>query len=231
MKVLAFDIFGDYAHFRKYYTTSSPLTFSFPPPPTIAGILGAIYGTDKETNEYLTIFGHQQCQVSLRILSGIKKARIGINLVETKSSPKSFHTQIRTELVKDPRYRIYVAHQNPKIFDALCGFVYDHKTIFTVSFGLSELLADFVYRGIFQTYPIAHDQFVELMTPASAVNIEEIEFEEGKKYFKEKMPIEMNTERIVKSYQDIVFESKGNTIKAKLKTCYQLENGDMIAFF
>jgi len=53
MKVLVFDIWGDYGHFRKFYTTTSPLTFSFPPPPTIAGILGAIYGTDKKTNEYL----------------------------------------------------------------------------------------------------------------------------------------------------------------------------------
>lgn len=48
MKVLAFDIWADYAHFRKFYTTTSPLTFSFPPPPTIAGILGAIYGTEKK---------------------------------------------------------------------------------------------------------------------------------------------------------------------------------------
>jgi len=54
MKVLVFDLFGDFAHFRKYYTTTSPLTFSFPPPPTIAGILGAIYGASKE--EYLDIF-------------------------------------------------------------------------------------------------------------------------------------------------------------------------------
>ncbi|MDI3478645.1 MAG: CRISPR-associated protein Cas5h, partial [Thermoanaerobacterium sp.] len=33
MKSLIFDIYGDFGHFKKYYTTSSPLTFSFPPPP------------------------------------------------------------------------------------------------------------------------------------------------------------------------------------------------------
>ena len=47
MKVLVFDIWADYGHFRKFYTTTSPLTFSFPAPSTIAGILGAIYGAGK----------------------------------------------------------------------------------------------------------------------------------------------------------------------------------------
>ena len=48
MKVLVFDIYGDLAHFRKFYTTSSPLTFPFPPPSTIKGMLGAIIGVDKK---------------------------------------------------------------------------------------------------------------------------------------------------------------------------------------
>ena len=48
MKTLVFDIWADIGHFRKYYTTSSPLTFSFPSPPTIAGMLGAIIGSSKE---------------------------------------------------------------------------------------------------------------------------------------------------------------------------------------
>lgn len=55
MQVLVFDIWGDYGHFSRFYTTTSPLTFSFPPPPTIARILGAIYGAGK--NEYLNMFG------------------------------------------------------------------------------------------------------------------------------------------------------------------------------
>ncbi|MFB3896899.1 MAG: CRISPR-associated protein Cas5, partial [bacterium] len=32
MKILVFDIWGDLGHFRKFYTTTSPLSFSFPPP-------------------------------------------------------------------------------------------------------------------------------------------------------------------------------------------------------
>ena len=76
MKVLIFDIWGDFGHFRKFYTTSSPLSFSFPPPPTIAGILGAIYGTDKFKNEYLRVFNYKNCRIALKILNPIKKIRM-----------------------------------------------------------------------------------------------------------------------------------------------------------
>ncbi|WP_231717005.1 CRISPR-associated protein Cas5 [Desulfosarcina ovata] len=47
-RVLAFKLWGDYGHFRKYYTTTSPLTFEFPPPTSVVGIVSAIIGLDKE---------------------------------------------------------------------------------------------------------------------------------------------------------------------------------------
>ena len=41
-ELLIFDIRGEYGHFRKYNTTTSPLTYSIPTRTAIAGILGAI---------------------------------------------------------------------------------------------------------------------------------------------------------------------------------------------
>ncbi len=106
MKILVFDIFGDYGHFRKFFTTSSPLTFSLPPPPTIYGLLGAISGQDKR--EYLSIFS-EKTKISIQFLRPIKKTRMGLNLVETKGtglkkplSCKNPRTQILTEFVGDP---------------------------------------------------------------------------------------------------------------------------------
>ena len=47
MKCLVFDIKGDYGHFKKYYTTSSPLTFSIPPRTTVSGMIGALIGRSR----------------------------------------------------------------------------------------------------------------------------------------------------------------------------------------
>ncbi|RMG82383.1 MAG: CRISPR-associated protein Cas5, partial [Bacteroidetes bacterium] len=49
-KLLVFDISGEYGHFRKFNTTTSPLTYSFPPLPALAGLLGAILGIERETS-------------------------------------------------------------------------------------------------------------------------------------------------------------------------------------
>lgn len=242
MKVLVFDIWGDFGHFRKFYTTTSPLTFSFPPPPTIAGILGAIYGTDKNTNEYLRVFGHDKSSLALQILNPAKKVRIGINLLETKGtnfklpmSDKNLapRTQIRTEFLKNPRFRIYVSHEDNMVFEKLAENIEKHQSIYTVSLGLSELLADFIYVGLYKSDKITDGETVELSTPVTMDDLIEdgLEIETGKKYFKEKMPIVMNQDRVVERYDDVIFEPDGKTIKTRVKTYFKLENGENIAFF
>lgn len=238
MKVLAFDIWGDYGHFRKFYTTTSPLTFSFPPPSTIAGILGAIYGADKD--EYLNIFSHDKCKTAIKIVSPVKKVRIGINLINTKGNywqpiKKKNHeprTQIRTEFLKDPCFRIYIAHEDDNVFSNLYQSIEKHRSAYSVSLGLSELLADFRFVGIYEAEE-KHNDFTELSTPIPVSNLMDngLEIEANKKYFKEKMPIRMNPDRVVEVYDDVIYEPDGKTIKANIKTYCRLQNGENITFF
>ncbi len=239
MKVLIFDIWGDYGHFRKFYTTSSPLTFSFPPPSAISGILGTIYGADK--NEYLKLFSHDKCKIALKIMKPVKKVRMGINLINTKGGywtlfSNQYHeprTQIRTEFLKEPYFRIYLTHENEGTFQALASLLKEHKSTYTVSLGLSELLADFRYVGEYDSEQKSDIEFVEIQTPVMESELIKngLEIESGKKYFKEKMPIKMNPERIVEKYDDVIFEPDGKTIKAKVKNYCRLENGENITFF
>lgn len=239
MKILVFDIWGDYGHFRKFYTTSSPLTFSFPPPSTIAGILGAIYGTGKD--EYLKVFLHDKSKITLKIVNPVKKVRMGINLINTKGGywtlySNQYHeprTQIRTEFLKEPYFRIYFAHKDEKIFKTIAELLKEHKSNYTVSLGLSELLADFKYVSEYDSEAKSDNGFVELQTPVIETKLVKngLDIETGKKYFKEKMPIVMNPDRVVEKYEDVIFEPDGKTIKAKVKTYWKLENGENIAFF
>ncbi len=242
MKTMVFDIWGDLGHFRKFYTTTSPLTFSFPPPMTLAGILGAIYGTEKNTNEYLKVFGSEGCKIAVRIINPVKKIRMGLNLLETKGrnlkipmSDKNLapRTQIRTEFLKDPQFRLYVSHKDEKVFDSLIEKVKKHESFYTVSLGLSELLADFKYIGVYNAENRTNGEAVELHTTFTADNLiaNSLEVEAGKKYFREKMPIIMNQNRVVERYDDVIFEPDGKTIKARVKRYCKIENGENIAFF
>jgi CRISPR-associated protein Cas5h len=238
MKTLVFDIYGDLGHFKKFYTTSSPLTFCFPPPPTMRGILGAIVGIDK--TEYLNKFSHKDCKIAIKILSPVKKIRMGINHINTKGNywvpiKKKNHearTQIRTEFLKNPAYRIYVSHSDRSIFDKLVEYVMGHKTVYTLSMGLSELLADFKYVGLWEVNEIGYGEGkIATVIPMDVVEEYGICFEEGKRYFKEKIPVDMNQNRIVENYKDVLFEVKGQPIYVRTKVCWEVENGERIVFF
>ncbi len=232
MRVVVFDIWGDYAHFRKFFTTSSPLTFSFPPPPTIAGILGAIYGTNKDTNQYLRMFTPEHCFIALRIIHPIKKVRMGLNLIDTKVGfqPKR-HTQIRTEFVKNPHYRIYFHHKHQEVLDHLTELLANHQTVYTLALGLSELLADFRLIGTFEAKKISPDRPLDIVTAITEDNLAELKVEPDKKYIKERLPIVMTPERVVEKYQEVIYETTGKTLKARVKTCFKLKSGEHITFF
>src|SRR5699024_12585579 len=98
-KVIIFDISGEYGHFRKFNTTTSPLTYSIPTPSAVIGILGAVLGIEREDSngkmpdgkEFLhTIFSAQNTRIAIRPMAKFKKVNIGFNLLTTLNSTKSF---------------------------------------------------------------------------------------------------------------------------------------------
>ncbi len=86
----------------RIYTTSSPLTYSFPPRTALSGLIGAIVGFDKE--DYFRHFLRKDAKIGCKILEPIKKVRIGENLINTKIAVKMHliknRNQIRLEFVK-----------------------------------------------------------------------------------------------------------------------------------
>jgi CRISPR-associated protein Cas5h len=239
-KVLVFDIWGDYAHFRKFYTTTSPLTFSIAPRTSIAGLLGAIVGLGKD--DYLNHFSKKAARIGLRILSPVKKTRLGINLINTKDNywtliRKKGHeprTQIRTEFLKDPKFRIYVLHLDESIHNDLRQNLKEHKSVYTPCLGLSELICNFSFVGEFSIAEQEKFQVeIDSVIPLSGLveKRESIAFETGKKYFKEKLPVEMTPERVVTEYGEAVYEADGKPLRVTAKRFWELENGERIIFF
>lgn len=231
-KVIVFDIWGDLGHFKKPYTTTSPLSFAFPPRTTIAGMISAIIGLDK--NEYADRFTKLISNIGIRIINPVKKIGISQNLIDTKKA-KLFskirqRTQIRIEYIKDPKYRIYFQHQDTTLFERFNTLLKNHESVYTVSLGLSELLANFQYVGQFDLEAIANKAPVEIQTVALEQKVEIEEFEEGKEYFSAHIPLEMNRERIVSQFGTVLYERNGNPILVKTRNAFRVENGEQILF-
>ena len=229
MKTLSFDIWGEFGHFKKFYTTSSPLSFSVPPPTAIYGILGAILGLSK--NDYLYHINGRTTKLAIQILKPIKKTRMTLNLIDTKNSG-SFHliksrTQIKTEFLKQPDFRLFINMADENLFNQLITKVKNNENHYTVSLGPANLLANFSYVNL------AYAEFIEISDSVDSTilseNIEEIDVKEGRKYFKEKLPIDMSLEREPLSYKDVVMELSGEKLEGRFKKCYKVGN-NIISF-
>lgn len=231
MKALVFDIKGDYGHFRKFYTTSSPLTFFIPPRTSVCGIIGALIGLDKE--EYLNYFKREDANIAIQILSPINKTRLSINLIDTKTakmySKINNRTQVTYELLKSPNYRIYLSHRCENIYNKVKLYLEENKNYYTLSLGLSEFIAEYEYKGEINLKHISNDDFTYIDTVIKFDEEIKIEFENKKEYFKDTMQNEMNNERIVTEYTKVLLERCGQPIKCNIDY-YLGDRGEKIVF-
>lgn len=241
-QVLVFDLWGDYACFRRFYTTASPLTFAVPPPPTLAGILGAILGVSKE--DYMEVLGADHCRLGVRLLQPVKKMRLGTNWIKTKDRVGTgYFSQgrigerdpVMVEFLKDPAYRIYAAPANEATYANLRDNLVHHCSVFTVSLGLSELLANFRWVGEFAAEPLEPGRYeVATIVPQPSVRWtpegQGIQFEEGKAYVSELLPMAMNRHREVSRYDQIIISTTGQTILADIKEGVRLGD-ECVVFF
>ncbi len=241
MQLLAFDVWGDYAHFKKRYATSSPLTHSIPSKPTILGLIAAILGFRR--NEYQSKFKEYDSKIALQILNPIKKTRISINQINTKSEylisyPMmnyfTQHTLLNFEFIKDPKYRIYFFTEDNNLYEQLKELLICHKTVYTPYLGLSELICNFSYVNDYSFNEIKSQEYhyIDSIVPIKKSKIgsliKKIEPEEDKKYFIESIPSFINSDRETEEYVEVIAEESGKLIKVIPKTYWELNDGTKI---
>lgn len=231
MKCLVFDIQGEYGHFRKFYTTSSPLTFSVPPRTSIAGLIGALIGLEKD--EYIDYFTKNKAKIAIQILSPVNKSRLAINLINTKTakmySKIKDRTQVTMELLKNPSFRIYFSHEDENIYNKVKEFLEGEKNYYTLSMGLSEFIAQHKYVGEIDIKEEANNELVYIDTVINFNEDIEVEFENNKEYFKDTMQNEMDLNRVVTEYVKVLFERQGLPIKCNANY-YLGSGGEKIVF-
>lgn len=248
-KILIFDIGSEYGHFRKYNTTTSPLTYSIPTRTAIIGVIGAILGIERELAvgqfpdgifPLQELFSKAKADIAVQILNPVRKENIAINLLNTKFSfydlSKAGRTQIEFEMLKNPRYRIFFGFSGKReIFDELIERVKTKKHHFSPYLGLAQFTAtvDFVAVETANYIENTNKEYVEILSAVNLALINDaypVEFDYSALYSANNMPMVMNRYREVQEFSEILIEKNGAIIKAKPKVYYKVNNFGNILF-
>jgi CRISPR-associated protein Cas5h len=228
-QVLVFDISGEYGHFRKFNTTTSPLTYCIPPRTAIIGMIGAILGIEREfgVGKYLSgqiplsdRLSREQANIAVQLLNPVSKVTMAFNLINTKHSFFNIdnRTQIEFELLKNPRFRVFFTCKDPTIYGDLKERIEKKRSHFTVCLGLSQFVADFDLVGEYKLFKGQKDTHVPVISAIKLIGLDHtnpILFDQEFKYLSDTLPVHMNSERLVLEYGEIMIEASGEPIMAK----------------
>lgn len=248
-KLLVFDIESEYGHFRKFNTTTSPLTYSIPTRSAITGLLGAILGIERELSAgkfrdgvilVSEVFAKGKANIAVQLINPVKKVNIAFNLLDTEKAAASFfnikqRTQIEFELLKDPSFRLFISLKDEIVFTELINRIKENRTYFTPYLGLSQFTATVKFKKVTGVKLLTVNDFQEVVTAVNLSNTNKddpIQFDRSIdfKYTSDTMPVEMLRDRVVTEYSEVVVETNGKTIKIKSDEIYQTEGFGNILF-
>ncbi len=235
MRCLAFDIQGEYGHFKKTYSPASPVSYPFPPPTAVLGMLGAILGYGKE--EYHQKLDWQQVQIGVRLLRPVQIFRAAINLINTKESDpyfrpilgKNTHSQIPFEFLKFPSFRIYLSGLSEQNADTLKNYLTNNQTVYTPTLGLADCLADIEWVGEF-ALESHHEKTWQTHCVIPTQTDLKIRYEDRRRYHRLRVPTEMDEKRVVHRYQEVVLAEDTKPISGEGGQGFYRLNDEIITF-
>ena len=106
--IVIFDWKGMFAHFRQFDANSSSLSYSFPPPTVITGMIAGLFGIERD--EYYKLFGKRFLELTVQLLTPPRKIMQTVNYIyatqasHLNMSAPNVHTQIPMEFVISPHF-------------------------------------------------------------------------------------------------------------------------------
>lgn len=113
MRVLKFDIKGDYGHFKIPYTNNNPLTHSLLTKTALIGMIGAVIGLDRKDMQDRKLFPllSEGLKYSVKLNNFLNKVSISLYMVNLESVAKNkdmWKAPKPVEHLMDPHYTVYL---------------------------------------------------------------------------------------------------------------------------
>ena len=255
-KILCFKISGKFAHFRKFYTNASSLSYLVPPRTVIIGMLGSILKLPRDS--YYDLFNEDECKISVSIspTAFIKKTTQSINmlhldyfnkfLVGGNTKFKSMHSPCKVELlISTPgnfiEYLVYVAvPPGSSFFPELENKLKQQYRGFGIYLGQRQFRAYAQYLHTYSQQAIHNKEAAETLDSLCLQdNVLELSQNQEVHIVMEHMPVHMKKVparnkllpgREAASVKGVLFERKGKRIYGRFKNCCKIDDR-VISFY
>ena len=235
MDIVAFRLFGDYAHFSHPETIYSSLTYPVPSKTTIMGLLGAIIGEDE-------FWKLSEIKYSVKIEREIKKKSFVFNgiryaLASSMKLAKGYQDcskkkQFYRELICKPSYIIYINLTNlsQEYREKIINNLKEHKSAYTPYLGINFCIADFEWIDINDLEKINDsDALVDTIVPMDNYIFEGLNIKQKLSTFRAACNVEEG--RYYKDFKDFVVDVKGQyPLKAKNNNNIYRINDEQVFF-
>ena len=217
MKVIIFDIKGKFAHFRKFYTNSSSLTYGIPPRTTISGMVAAILGFERDS--YYETLSSNKLRIGVKKLTTTRKLLQTLNYMKVESvadlfNPKN-HTQVPFEVVageNDVCFRIYLSHVDSNITDELEYRIIENKFVYPPYLGSANFGCAVKYIDTLEAVYTESKNSIRINTAIRSEEILEMDIANYTgKLMKERMPVDFSENKVKNKFirlsngEDIIF--------------------------
>ncbi|MEM0118750.1 MAG: type I-B CRISPR-associated protein Cas5b [Thermoprotei archaeon] len=217
-RVVVFDVWSDYAYFRRPYTTTAALTFNFIPRSAMEGLVGALLGI-RSDRVYETL---SSAKLALGIRNPVRKISFTTSHIhsdfwnvmkaylENREGRGNYTSLVSLELLVEPRYRFYL--DDSSIEQALVDSLSQHRTFYTPYLGTSTMIANFAYVGCFEYVEQKRDASVESVVPF-AERLPDLEVVPGAQYsIEEDIPSRIDSDRNLKSSYSALYNPLGGSV-------------------
>lgn len=228
---------GAMAHFRKFYTNSSSLSYAFPPRTVIMGMLAGVIGCERDT--YYDRFNLEDFQCAVELVTPVRKISQTVNYIFAKS-PKELNrsngpTQVPLELVLSRHtsadrysqvcYRLYVWHREIDVMREWQRRTQENAFIYPPYFGSSEFSAHLAYEAWIEgeeLQEVPAGVRTELHSVCSMAAVEpkglEVDLSGTRQYVKERMPRHFSSNRKLEGTEQYIFEQNGHAVVSTFRS-------------
>jgi CRISPR-associated protein Cas5h len=250
-RIISFKLSGKFAHFSKFYTNSSSLSYLIPPRTAIAGLLASILKIPRD--EYYELMSEENLKISVRIPRGlvIRKQTHSMNNLHSEyykllstGKGKIQHSQCKLELLMSPPGGLieYILYLGGSSTNQVITDIFNTLNAGSMGYGIylgqrqfkAEISSLIDYKGSEICF---YSEFHKVESICLKENVLDLEMFDEYKVLVEQIPVafkKMMKKNMISrepiSVKDVVFERNGKELKGKFKNCYKAGN-NIISFY